>query len=69
MSRLSDFLINDYAPHFGIVWNPATMNLKTEIPAAVRFEIEDKKPTIQQPAGHGVFCNTQTSFRCRNNRY
>ena len=49
MSRLSDFLINDYAPHFGIVWNPATMNLKTEIPAAVRFEIEDKKPTVQQP--------------------
>ena len=54
MSRLSDFLINEYAPHFGVVRKTATINLITEIPAAVRFEIEDKKPTIQQPVGQGV---------------
>jgi len=54
MSKLVDFLTQDYAPHFGVEWNPATMSLRMEIPASVCFEIEDKKPTIVQPAGSGV---------------
>lgn len=54
MSNLTDFLTQDYAAHFGVVWNPATMTLRMETPASVCFEIEDKKPTIVQPAGSGV---------------
>lgn len=54
MSRLSDFLIIDYASRFGVTWNSATMSLRTECPASIRFELEDKKPTIIQPTGNGV---------------
>ena len=54
MSSLSDFLSSDYALHFGVAWNAATMSLRAEYPASICFEIEDKKPTIVQPAGQGV---------------
>ena len=54
MSNLADFLTQDYAMHFGVEWNSATMTLRMETPASVCFEIEDKKPTIVQPAGSGV---------------
>lgn len=54
MSRFGDFLKYDYAPHFGVVWNPATMKLRLDIPASVCFEIADKEPTIEQPHGKGI---------------
>lgn len=54
MSRLSDFLTTDYARHFDVMWDADTMPLKRECPAAICFEIEDKKPNIVQPAGQGV---------------
>ena len=54
MSKLTDFLTQDYAQHFGVAWQPATMTLRMDTPASVCFEIEDKQPTIQQPAGKGV---------------
>ncbi len=54
MSSLTDFLKNDYAPHFCVEWDETTMSLRLETPASVCFEIEDKKPTIVQPAGQGV---------------
>lgn len=54
MSLLSNFLTSNYSPYFGKVWNNATMSLRTEVPASICFEIEDKKPTIIQPNGHGV---------------
>ena len=54
MSELSNFLINDYAAHFGVVWDNASMFLRTDSPASVRFEIEDQKSEIVQPSGHGV---------------
>ena len=54
MGSLSDFLTIDYARHFNVVWDVNTMSLRTEHPAAVRFEIEDKKPCIVQPTGQGV---------------
>ena len=54
MSNLSDFLTIDYVAHFGVTWNAATMSLRTEYPASICFEIEDKKPSIVQPSGQGV---------------
>lgn len=54
MSNFSDFLIQNYAPHFGVVWNAKTMFLRIESPKAVRFELEDKKQTIIQPPSHGI---------------
>lgn len=54
MSNLSDFLTTDYVAHFGVIWNAATMSLRTEYPASICFEIEDKKPIIVQPSGRGV---------------
>ena len=54
MSSLADFLKKDYAPHFHVQWNEATMSLRLETPASVCFEIEDMKPTIVQPNGQGV---------------
>ncbi len=54
MSNLSDFLTTDYVAHFGVTWNPTTMSLRTEYPASICFEIEDKKPSIVQPSGQGV---------------
>lgn len=51
MSNLSDFLTTDYVAHFGVTWNAATMSLRTECPASICFEIEDKKPSIVQPSG------------------
>lgn len=54
MSKFGDFLINDYSTHFGVVWDPATMCLRMEIPASVRFEIADKELRIIQPQGKGV---------------
>lgn len=54
MSRLSDFLVNVYAPHFNAAWTNDMRQLRTEVPASVRFEIEDKKPQIVQPSGSGV---------------
>ena len=54
MSSLVDFLKKEYAPRFDVQWNEAIMSFRLETPASVRFEIEDKKPTIVQPPGHGV---------------
>lgn len=54
MSNLSDFLINDYAPYFGVTWDPATMALRAAVPPSVVFEIIDGNPTIVQPHGSGV---------------
>lgn len=54
MSDLELFLTRDYAAHFGVTWNPATMAVRKETPASARFEIEDKQVTIVQPAGKGV---------------
>ena len=54
MSSLADFLKKEYAPRFDVQWNETIMSLRLETPASVRFEIEDKKPTIVQPPGHGV---------------
>lgn len=54
MSVLSDFLTKDYAAFYGVTWNSASMSLRTEIPASVCFEIEDKKLAIVQPTGQGV---------------
>lgn len=54
MSRLEDFLITDYVQHFDVMWDANTMLLRKEYPAAICFEIEDKKPNIVQPAGRGV---------------
>lgn len=54
MSSLSNFLTGDYASYFGVTWNAAIMSLRTESPAAICFEIEDKKPSIIQPVGQGV---------------
>lgn len=54
MSELSDFLINDYPTCFGVAWDAATMYLRTEYPASICFEIEDKKDTIVQPHGKDV---------------
>lgn len=54
MSKFGDFLKNDYATHFGVVWNSSTMSLRMEIPASVRFEVADKEPRIIQPQGKGV---------------
>ena len=54
MSNLSDFLTTDYVAHFGVTWNAATMSLRTECPASICFEIEDKKPSIVQTSGQGV---------------
>ena len=54
MSSLSNFLTGDYAMRFGVTWNAATMSLRSEYPASICFEIEDKKPSIVQPAGQGV---------------
>ena len=39
MSNLSDFLTTDYVAHFGVIWNAATMSLRTEYPASICFEI------------------------------
>lgn len=54
MSKLTDFLLNEYVPHHGLVWNPATMTIRAEYPQSAQFEIEDKKPRIVQPVGMGV---------------
>lgn len=54
MSELSDFLINDYPPCFGVEWDTASMSLRTEWPPSICFEIEDKKDTIVQSHGEGV---------------
>lgn len=54
MSSLADFLKKEYAPRFDVQWNETIMSLRLETPASVCFEIEDKKPTIVQPPGHGV---------------
>lgn len=54
MSELSDFLINDYPPCFGVEWDTTTMSLRAECPPSICFEIEDKKDTIIQPHGEGV---------------
>lgn len=54
MSNLSDFLTTDYVAHWGVNWNAVTMSMRTEYPASICFEIEDKKPVIVQPAGQGV---------------
>lgn len=54
MSSLSNFLTGAYASHFGVTWNAAIMSLRAESPASICFEIEDKKPSIVQPAGQGV---------------
>ena len=54
MSSLSNFLTVDYATHFGVTWNDATMSLRAVDPASICFEIEDKKPSIVQPTGQGV---------------
>lgn len=54
MSSLLDFLVTDYASYFGVTWNAATMTIRTEEPASICFEIEDKKPDIVQPSGQGV---------------
>lgn len=54
MSSLTDFLTKDYARHYNVNWNDNTMSLKIECPAAVCFEIEDKKPSIVRPKGQGV---------------
>ncbi len=53
-SSFIDFLINDYASHFGIQREDAKTAIRSEIPSSIRFEIEDKKVNIVQPAGHGV---------------
>lgn len=54
MSEFSDFLKTDYAGHFNVAWDPATMSLRMEIPASVCFEIADKEPMIIQPNGKGI---------------
>lgn len=54
MSKLSDFLINEYPPHFGVTWNYASMFLRSKCPSSICFEIEDKKDDIVQPHGEGV---------------
>ena len=54
MSVLSDFLTTDYAAHHGVTWDSSKMSLRTESPASICFEIEDKRPSIVQLAGHGV---------------
>lgn len=53
-SALSDFLINDYANHFGNPWVPESNSLRSVPPASVVFEIRDQMPDIVQPAGQGV---------------
>ncbi|MBQ7689941.1 MAG: hypothetical protein IJT30_01960 [Muribaculaceae bacterium] len=47
-------MVTDYARHFGVTWKAASRSLRIESPAAICFEIEDKKPSIVQPKGHGV---------------
>ena len=54
MNSLVDFLVGDYASHFGVKWNHETMTVRQETPASICFEIEDKKETIVQPGGQGV---------------
>lgn len=53
-SSFIHFLINDYASHFGFQSEDAITAIRSEIPSSIRFEIEDKKISIVQPAGHGV---------------
>lgn len=54
MNNLVDFLVVDYASHFGVKWNHGTMTVRQETPSSICFEIEDKKETIVQPSGQGV---------------
>lgn len=54
MSVFYDFLKNDYPRHFKITWDDSTMQIHSENPASVVFEIQDQKPTIVQPTGKGV---------------
>lgn len=54
MSELSNFLTNEYPSHFNVIWDSATMFLRKETPASLRFEIEDKKETIIQGKNKGV---------------
>lgn len=54
MSELTRFLTINYASHFGVIWEPTSMAIREEKPAAICFEIEDLKPTIIQPSGKGV---------------
>lgn len=54
MNSLVDFLVGDYASHFGVKWNHGTITMRQETPSSICFEIEDKKETIVQPDGQGV---------------
>ena len=54
MSVFYNFLKNDYPRHFKITWDDSTMQIHSEKPASVVFEIRDQKQTIIQPTGKGV---------------
>lgn len=54
MRKLTDFLLHDYIPYHKLVWDSATMAIRSEHPSSANFEIEDKKPQIIQPIGKGV---------------
>lgn len=62
MSKLTDFLLNDYIPYHKLVWNPATMTIRTEYPTSAHFETEDMKPQILQPIGEGVAVFRQGNY-------
>lgn len=49
MSSFTDFLKNEYAPHFNVMWDERTMYIRSVNPAPARFEIKDKENTILQP--------------------
>lgn len=53
MSSFTDFLKNEYAPHFNVMWDERTMYIRSVNPAPARFEIKDKENTILQPRGQG----------------